>query len=368
MAKKRVLFVEDNLAAQRAFDKAVGWWNRANEGAGRSFEIDLHDNYSAAKEALSLHAFDCALFDLHLPTGEGVDDADQDTKGSRLAELSLTENSLPVAIISALPDDKDPELDRFKMLRVFGKSERYVYRKAIEWLGDQWQLMEAVEATRKKIRETGAEVFVSQVWPRFESWQDMDGVDGEELTRIVTRQYVTHITELLSLSGEPKANWHPFESYIIPPMRGDPYTGDIFDFDGSLWVVLTPPCDMAQCKIKNVVLAHCDKSEIDGWANNLERLRNGVDENQKEKGASFFRRYVNQNVDPSCHFLPPLNDEMPILVRFTTLITKKVEELEANKGNRIGSVSGPFLVNLTQRFGSYMSRTGQPDINVRFFA
>lgn len=365
MAAKRVLFVEDHPAAQRAFKQAVRRWNEEHAATGRSFEVTLHETYTDAKAALEFCWFDCALFDLHLPTGAGQDDAEHDTKGSQLAEISLTENGIPVAIISALPEDTDEHLDKFPMLKVFGKSERYVYRKAISWLGDQWQMMEAVSATRRKIRMTGAEVFVERIWPRFENWERISGVAAEELTNIVTRQYVSHIAELMGADKEGNSKWHPFESYVKPAFQPEPHTGDIFLIEGELWVVLTPQCDMAQGKVDSVVLAHCDRSEIEGWVSNISKLRDPQDEAQKKKAGDFFRRYVNQGVDPACHFLPPLlDDNNPLMVRFRSLQTRDIRDLRAQLSNRVASVSAPFLSNLTQRFGAYMSRTGQPDINV----
>ncbi len=66
--------------------------------------------------------------------------------------------------------------------------------------------------------------------------------------------------------------------------------------------------------------------------------------------------------------MPALPGETkPLMVQFTKLMTKPLAELNGSLGSRKASVSAPFLSNLTQRFGAYISRTGQPNLDVKHF-
>jgi hypothetical protein len=125
---------------------------------------------------------------------------------------------------------------------------------------------------------------------------------------------------------------------------------------------------MATKKIANVLLAKCHR-EIENWSQNVETLKTSTNANKREKAASYFRRLVNQNIASSTHFLPPLPGEPdPIMVSFGEIRTLSLEVLTAHLKDRVASVSYPFVSNLVQRFGSFISRTGQPNIEVVHFA
>src|SRR3546814_10079674 len=89
---------------------------------------------------------------------------------------------------------------------------------------------------------------------------------------------------------------------------------------------------------------------------------------QIKKHSEWFRKLVNQS-RPGQHFLPPLPDDpRPLMVQFASITTRPFAELQGILGERKASISSPFLANLTQRFGSYISRVGQPNIDVMHFS
>jgi hypothetical protein len=55
------------------------------------------------------------------------------------------------------------------------------------------------------------------------------------------------------------------------------------------------------------------------------------------------------------------------MVDFKKLMTLSLEDLQKQLPQRKASVATPFLANLTRRFGAYISRVGQPDIDVSHF-
>ena len=76
---------------------------------------------------------------------------------------------------------------------------------------------------------------------------------------------------------------------------------------------------------------------------------------------------MNQNVDVSEHFLPPIAAGPPLMVRFKSVSTKPLAWLNANLALREASIAPAFLPNLVQRFGAWVSRTGQPNIRASHF-
>ena len=151
-------------------------------------------------------------------------------------------------------------------------------------------------------------------------------------------------------------------------LENRPHTGDLFKFNDELWIVLTPQCDMATQKAISVLLARCNPSPaIDVWRGRLRELRD-VSGNKRKSAEDFFKKLVNQ-AEPAQHFLPPLEENgQPLMVDFKDLLTVPLAELQGRLSDRVASVATPFLGNLTQRFGAYVSRMGQPNIDTMISA
>jgi hypothetical protein len=173
---------------------------------------------------------------------------------------------------------------------------------------------------------------------------------------------------MLGLDGDGNAPWHPYECYIHPALLEDrAHTGDIFRIDGTLAVVLTPACDMATQKADVVLLAAIDEDGQPDWEAHVAQLGQDVSNNVATKRDKFFAKLVNQNVDVSEHFLPPLANGPPLMVRFREVSTQPLAWLNANLAHREASIAPAFLPNLVQRFGAWVSRTGQPNIEINHF-
>jgi len=364
----RVLFVEDDKAQIELLTDAVSDWNNAH--APRSFEIINQPNVQRAEQALEFTRIDAALFDLRLPPNDNDAKPAGARGGNDLAQKALSEVGVPIAIVSGNPSDLDENLRKHNLLECFNKGDPDAYNKVLSWLDGLWSLMEMLGNTRQKIQKSGAQIFSDRLWPRWKEYSGLVGVDQEELGDIVSRQYVGHIAERLGIDGADNVPWHPYEAYLRPAMlEHRTHTGDIFSLDDGLWVVLTPQCDMAQENVDSVLLASVDPTPPVEWAERIEQLGQADLNDKKTKSRDkFFRDLVNQNISNATHFLPPLTrGESPLTVRFGSLIIKPLADLNAKLSSRVASVAPAFLPNLTQRFGAFISRTGQPDIAPKYF-
>lgn len=352
----RLLFVEDDRGQVDLFKGALDEWNRRNPS--KIFNLEVATTAASGREILANSQFDGALLDLKLPGAEEL-------PGQTLAEICVRQRGMPAAIVSGNPADFDASTFD-GMLAVYNKGDTDAYENAVQWFGNLCGMMKVLQATRTTIQKMGADVFSKRVWPRWKLYEELlSGINEKELTSIVTRQYTSHIADMLGLDSAGNAKWHPIENYISPALQETrPHTGDIFQFDGVLWVVLTPQCDMATKKASSVLLASCDaRPDLKEWKENVARL---ADPKKKEKAEVYFRKLVNQ-LEPALHFLPPLENGQPLMVDFKKLMTLPLEELQKRLAQRRASVATPFLTNLTQRFGAYISRVGQPDIDVSHF-
>lgn len=353
----RLLFVDDDKKWVSLFEDAVRDWNAAN--ANRPFELTILGDAETASRALSSATFDGALLDLKLPRGG----ATAAVNGSELALETLGRIGIPVGILSGNPDDRDDALKNEPLAKSFVKKAD-VCDEVVAWFGAQWPMMSALRNARQALHERGVEIFRRRIWPRWEKYGGLNAL-GVPLDRIVTRQFASHIAELMGTDGTDNPDWHPLENYVNPALLDHrPHTGDIYRLDAELWVVLTPQCDMAMGNVGNVLLAKIREDAIADWDTQLAKL---AADPTNDKLARWFRKYVNQNVDPSGHFLAPLDDK-PLMVDFRALRMESMARLgELLNSDRIASVAPPFLGNLTQRFGAYMARPGQPNIGVTHF-
>lgn len=356
-----MLVVEDEDRMITLLNDALDNWNEANEGNDRLFEaISVKSSEGAAKE-IFYRKIDCALVDLRLPPDDKTQDTDSDN-GNTLAAALLRENGIPVAIISGYTGEAEPSLLEGGTVRAFEKADDG-YEQAVGWLADQWELMDALRAVRLKLEKSTADVFARRIWPNWSQLADAIGHDNEKLATAIARQYASHTAELLG--QDAGGDWHPFENFIIPSYIADrAHTGDIFFLEDANWIVLTPQCDMATGKVPNVLLAECSLG-AENWAENVEALKTAASKNQKKVPTRFLRDFVNQNLPASRHFLPPIpGTNEPIFVQFGKIRTMPLDELNGQLAARVASVSPPFLSNLVQRFGAFISRTGQPNIGV----
>jgi CheY-like chemotaxis protein len=361
----RILFVEDSESQQSLFGDVVDDWNMRN--AARAFVVIRAVTVEEAKVVLEEQRIDAAIFDLRLPGGTGA--RVSPTKGNELAHLSLARVGIPIGIVSGFPGDLDADLKELDMLQSFDKGDTDVYEKVVAWLDSQWLMMTVLRSTREQIERSGADIFTKRLWPRWQTYAGLTGDSQTKLIQIVTRQYVGHVAELLGLDSGDNVSWHPYECYIRPALLASrAHTGDIFLLDETLWIVLTPQCDMATKKVANALLARIDETALPMWDERVQQL--GIEDlstTKRESRDRFFYRLVNQNVDVSEHFLPPLEGGAPLMVQFKEVITCRLTELNDNLDNRRASIAPAFLPNLIQRFGSYISRTGQPNIDIAHF-
>jgi hypothetical protein len=361
MTTRVLLFVDDVKQQQVLFKDAVRDWNENNPE--RQFETQVLDNHEEAVEALRKIRFDGALFDLRLrESGKG---SPERPLGNDLAERGLNENGIPVAIISGKPDEVDSELADSPTVKVLNKGDGNAFAEAVEWFGEMWPMLEALSSARSRIRKVSARLFVERIWP---SWGDYLAIGHDEnLTPVLARQFIWHLSEVMGTGGETADLWHPLEAWICPPLQADrASTGDVLEHEGDLWIVMTPPCDLANAgKVENVLLAKCRRDDPPEWGDLVNQCINNQDP-KHEKAKKQLTKLFNQSA-PSQHYLPPLpGDPRPVVVQFGSLRTIPVGDFQTLLPQRIGSVTAPFVNNLIQRFGANLSRVGQPNLNVTF--
>ncbi len=362
MAERLLLVVEDN---EGQFDLLQDVVVELNKKDGDNFKISQVADAASAAKALKEIRHDCAIVDLRIPTTQHV--RAKKPLGIDIALSAIKEYGIPVVIVSGHIDEIGDRLDNYPMIEKFDKNDHQAFEKALDWLQEQGPMMTSLAHARGKIQNSVADMFSKRIWNQWSDYLMIADSDQPKLNEIVTRQIVTHIAEILGLDHNTNPDWHPFESYIRPPLHADrAQTGDIFEFNDGIWVVLTPQCDMATGTVDNIILAKCEPGKIDGWEQKCTEAKDNTSARQ-EKSQKFIRKHTNQDLPVSQHFLPPLDARGPLIVTFKVLKTVSKDNLADLLDKRTASMAASFTPNLTQRFGAYISRPGQPNLDPEHF-
>lgn len=363
LINRTILYVEDSETDRASLSDAIKLWNGAHEAEGKNFKIVFANNAEQARNAIESLRIDCALLDLRLPKADAAKEASQ--TGNDLVKSILGKRGVPLAVISGHPDELDRDGTVGDLIAAFNKGDVDAYENAVKWLGGQWQMLQVLADARASIDQTTSDVFVKRIWPQWKVLMTAADQDTSRMVTIISRQYMSHAAEWLGTDQPGNHPWHQFENYVIPPLIDHrSHTGDIFELDGALWIVLTPQCDMAENNVNSILLAKCEV-DVAKYNKKLTKFKaNRTDENASKD----VRDLINQNIAKSEHFLPPLpGKESPVIVNFRELRVVERLHLENHLGDRRASVSMPFLPNLVQRFGAFLTRTGQPNIDVTSF-
>lgn len=357
MTQLDILFLDDDDAMLDLFETSVDSWNVDNVAKDRKFNVVSATNIVHARQ----RRFDGAIVDLRLPDENR--EGNSDKIGNSFAASTVNTRGVPVAVVSGHVLELSEELKSLGHFQAFSKTEGYL--PVVSWLSDQWDLMTTLRIAREQIEVSSAEVFSKRLWPQWQDTPALSQGSSDQRAKIVTRQFASHISDLLGLDTEQNPDWHPFENYIVPALTADrTHTGDLFTLDEEIWIVLSPQCDMANASVPNVILAKCTKGDAE-WTTHIDFLRANPG---RAKSLKAIKKFVDQDISKSKHFLPPLpGEDGPIMVDFSVVLTKPLEELNGKLALRLGSVSAPFLSNLVQRFGAFISRTGQPNIDITHF-
>lgn len=347
--KVNLLVVEDDEAVKTTWARAI---QRHNERRGENdleFTPIICGTPDEAKQTVISHAIHCVITDLHLNgiTAQG---------GREVIDQTRKFAGAPIAIMSGYTQDYDEENQDYAPIKIFEKTSDN-YAEVIKWINSLSSMIRVSSMTQQRIQEITAGLFHKSLW---KNW--IDGELQQKLIDAKTRHLLTQISEEM-ISGSFASTLWPEEYYVRPSLRSRILTGDLIKINDSVYVVVSPPCDLANTDTpESIILSLCE-STLKTYADEI------IGKENNDKTREKMRRYLNQEkMPPSSHFLPKYKDIGPWFASFKKLRCITRDELtsigaENFLGWRIASISPLFVPNLTHRFSSYLGRPGQPDID-----
>jgi len=341
MPTLHILLVEDQQ------DNIDAWNDRANThnadaGAhGFSVETVTAPSVAEAQRVLQTQKLDAVVVDLRLQVEGQMEPNDH---GNALVRYALEHH--PVAIAVYTGQRQEAEVDDIPQVEVFDRGDGL--DPVFAWLSRQYKMLLQLRATREAMERETARVFFRSIWPRWKNWAKDDGAD---IGGVLARHVVAHVHDaLLDADG---GSAHPEETYFMPAIKERLDTGDLVSDGESLWIVVTPRCDLAQeGKVETILLARCVDISTRWTEKPKERARMA-----QHDGAHKF------------HFLPQVLDADgqqlgPWFVHFHDLKVVPAAQAPAElTAGRWASLAPQFVPSLVERFGAYFSRIGTPSLS-----
>jgi CheY-like chemotaxis protein len=349
----KILVVEDEDSKISEWEDAIAAHNADEENKGFRIQMTTSKNVTDAKRQLDLHRLDAVVVDLRLQVEQGV--AENNSQGNDLVRHILEVQPLGVVVYTGQQADADTASYDCPQVRVMDKADGM--EQVFTWLGENKDVFLRLRGAKSAFNRETARVFFRSIWPRWSHWTSST-VQGADLTEVVARHVVAHVHDsMLNAGGDAT---HPEEAYFVPPLKARLDTGDLVQYEGGTWVVVTPRCDLAkQGKVATILLAFCE--DISTKWSELEASGNA---NKAEKE---MKRLIQHEGMPKQHFLHPMRDAAgqargPWMVQFHHLKAIAAEQaFNELTPLRFASLSPLFIPSLVERFGAYFSRIGTPD-------
>lgn len=348
----KVLIVEDDESKIAEWDDAVSAHNSDSEKQGFTIDIVSTKAVSEAKLQLERHRFDAAVIDLRLQVEPGV--AENNSQGNELVRHVISVQPIGVVVFTGQRGDAEADGYGTPQVRVMDKGDGF--EQIFRWLSENKDVFLRLRGAKAAFNRETAKIFFQSIWPRWSHWTSSGKENGPELTEVVARHVIAHVHDaLLSAGGDAT---HPEESYFVPPLKARLDTGDLVEYDGGVWVVVTPRCDLANQKnVATILLASC--SDISATWSPLVAATSGKDKEKRNK-------LIQHEHQPKQHFLFPMRDQRslqrgPWMVQFHNIKALPAHDaIRDLTPLRFASLSPMFVPSLVERFGAYFSRIGTP--------
>lgn len=359
MEELKLLIVEDDPAVVETYKRGIKAFNLGSE-------IRIIPDFSKDKDTAMFRlsdnqsVYDAAIVDLDLTGSTGVD-----RSGNEVIRLIKENLRFPIFVISGTPHNLDEDL----------KEETSLFK--VRTRGDEGDFLEEIVSIYKTgitniLKRTGTiegyitKIFWNHLSTSLDLWINDEIRSQEEKEKSLLRYTLLHIQEYLELTADSDfENYHPAEIYITPPIKDKVFTGDILlNLEtNERFIVLTPSCDLAQTKAKDILIAEIEKGDTGILAEKIgiikkARARQEVIEESKQ----ILESLIENNFSNKYHFLPKYKNINAGLVNFQKAYSFRTKDFNG-KFERVATVNSSFTKDIIARFSYYYSRQGSPDFN-----
>ncbi|AMK76926.1 MULTISPECIES: hypothetical protein [Methylomonas] len=351
-----LLIVEDDDGQYETYSDTADEMLRSVDGA--KFVLTRKTDFSSAKDVITSKGFDAAIVDLNLKASNATEASGNDVLKEIIGSLRF-----PVLVVSGNLNmlDEGIRAKESSFLRFYNREtsneEIFGHIKKICSTG-----ITRILGGRGMIETRLDSIFWNHLANDLEIWINK----GTSVEKALLRYAVSHLAEYLELSTGENDYYEEVEFYIKPPIRKYISTGDIIEKDGTRYIVLSPPCDVAVRDITEDGTPVINASRIT-IAKLIEVNRSRFEEagilkpTANNSDAKSRLDKIIKGQEDKYIFLPeylPLNASVIDLQNLYAINFSQYTDY-----TRLATVASPFLKDIQSRFASYYARQGQPDLN-----
>lgn len=350
-----LLIVEDEQVQVQLYLDLIESYNRLND---TNIVGIAKNNLEDAKTELNNPEIDAAIIDLNLISGN------DSLEGIELIYLIKENLRFPIFVVSG----SIAQIDSIQESTFFKKRLRDSDFKEIlnEIIGVYNTGITKILGSKGQIENYLSTIFWNHLSNSMDLWIEDASRTPEQKQKTLLRYTLLHIQEYLELNEESDfENYHPSEIYITPCIKPNVFTGDLIEEkDTSInYIVLTPSCDLAQTKAKDILIVQIDPPN-EGILNEKISLINKGNASKEilENAEDIIKKLIHNNYSNKYHFLPKYKELRGGLINFQKMKSIRVKEFNENF-TRKASINSTFTKDIVARFSYYYSRQGSPDFN-----
>jgi hypothetical protein len=356
--KISVLIIEDDRKQVQIIYDAIDDYNN-EEDSEYCITCSSASNYNDSLVTLLSENFDVAIIDLNLDSSS-TDPSELD--GNKLVDVIVNKLRFPIIIRTGFPQqffsEKINKDNSF--LKIYAKDDFVddIIKEIVKWFKIG---LTSTLGTKGTLEHYINKLFWEQISLNINEWENSEHEykDQEKSLLRYTLNVLQSYLEIDIESGKYES-FHPAEVYIKPPVNEDLFFGDILkNAQDESFIVLTPSCEMAQKKYKNILIARILKfDELTDFMS--EKLSYIESPSSKKRGKleKWFRNAHSNSL--GYHFLPAYSDFLGGFIDFQDIKSVKPEDGEFTK---VATVTNQFAKDISSRFTLYYARQGQPNLN-----
>lgn len=350
----KLLIVENEPEQVQLYLDVIESFNKTSE-----IQIipDPYDSLETGQKAIKDNYYDAAIIDLKLASGT------PELQGMEIVNSIIDNLRFPVFIVSGSIGQIDkPENALFK------KRLRDTDFKGIleEIVGIYKTGITKILGKKGEISEYLTKIFWNHLSNSIDIWIEDEKRTPDEKHKSLLRYTLLHIQEYLELTEESGfEDYHPAEVYITPVIKPNVFTGDLVNKNGTdeYFIVLTPSCDLAQTKAKDILLVNLEPTNSSIINEKVKVItKNKASSEVIEESEIILQNLIHNTYSNKYHFLPKYKEINGGLINFQKLNAVRVKEFN-NNFNRVASINSGFTKDIVARFSYYYSRQGSPDFN-----
>ncbi len=306
-----IVVVEDDTKQQGMYKDTIDIFNLANAEFTINYECMINDDY--LPKYLFENKCDCLILDLNWGSGALAEG------GNRLLSKIIKSRRIPVLVISGNLEQLSQDYEESLLFKTYQRDVDFnlVIERIVEIYNTGYT---NALGNRGKIDEVLTNVFWGHLNNNVNEWEKLE---PEVKERRLLRYTLTRMNELLGVVGESSDIHNSIEFYIKPSLRNKPFSGDIIEYNGKSYVIISASCDMEQAKTDFVVMCCIDFENFDALKGNI-KVGAQISSSSKSK----LNALVNNNV-ARFHLLPPCREFTGGKVDFQQIFTIVVVNLSS---------------------------------------